>query len=144
MVAKVGVVVAEAEVVVVVAEAGGGWSGGGGRGGIGGNTNTINTATTDVNTATNTNKTPTNAATTKTTLTTTTSTSINTTDAFARGRRPSDFIVFECLEILMKHEARVYETAPRKGENLLTINTKTKRPRNYRVFGFFCFIIARA
>ena len=33
----------------------------------------------------------------------------------ARGRRPSAFIVFECLEILMKHEARVYEMASQKG-----------------------------
>ena len=33
----------------------------------------------------------------------------------ARCRRPSAFIVFECLEILMKHEARVYEMAPQKG-----------------------------
>ena len=29
----------------------------------------------------------------------------------ARGRRPSAFIVFECLEIPMKHEARVFEIA---------------------------------
>ena len=29
----------------------------------------------------------------------------------ARGRRPSAFIVFECLEIVMKHEARVFEIA---------------------------------
>ena len=27
----------------------------------------------------------------------------------ARGRRPSAFIVFECLETPMKHEARVFE-----------------------------------
>ena len=27
----------------------------------------------------------------------------------ARGRRPSAFIAFECLEIPMKHEARVFE-----------------------------------
>ena len=27
----------------------------------------------------------------------------------AGGRRPSVFVVFECLKILMKHEARVYE-----------------------------------
>ena len=33
----------------------------------------------------------------------------------ARGRRPSAFIAFECLEILMKHEARVYEMASQKG-----------------------------
>ena len=33
-----------------------------------------------------------------------------------RGRIPSAFIVFECLEILMKHEARaVYEMASQKG-----------------------------
>ena len=29
----------------------------------------------------------------------------------ARGRRPSAFIVFECLETLMKHEPRVFEIA---------------------------------
>ena len=29
----------------------------------------------------------------------------------ARGRRPSVFIVFECLETPMKHEARVFEIA---------------------------------
>ena len=31
----------------------------------------------------------------------------------ARGRRPSAFIVFECLETPMKHEARVFEIASR-------------------------------
>ena len=29
----------------------------------------------------------------------------------ARGRRPSAFIVVECLETPMKHEARVFEIA---------------------------------
>ena len=29
----------------------------------------------------------------------------------ARGRRPSAFIVSRCLEPLMKHEARVFDTA---------------------------------
>ena len=29
----------------------------------------------------------------------------------ARGRRPSAFIVFECFETPMKHEARVFEIA---------------------------------
>ena len=29
----------------------------------------------------------------------------------ARGRRPSAFIVFECLETPMRHEARVFEIA---------------------------------
>ena len=29
----------------------------------------------------------------------------------ARGRRPSAFIGFECLETPMKHEARVFEIA---------------------------------
>ena len=33
----------------------------------------------------------------------------------ARSRRPSVFVVFECLKILLKHEARVYEMAPQKG-----------------------------
>ena len=28
-----------------------------------------------------------------------------------RGRRPSAFIVFQCLETPMKHEARVFEIA---------------------------------
>ena len=32
-----------------------------------------------------------------------------------RGSGPSAFIVFECLETLMKHEARVYEMASPKG-----------------------------
>ena len=31
----------------------------------------------------------------------------------ARGRRPSAFIVFECLETLMKPYARVFEIASR-------------------------------
>ena len=49
----------------------------------------------------------------------------------ARRRRPSAFIVFECLEILMKHKARVYGMASQKGQpNLLTINTKTERHVN--------------
>ena len=29
----------------------------------------------------------------------------------ARGRRPSTFIVFECLETPMKHQERVFEIA---------------------------------
>ena len=29
--------------------------------------------------------------------------------------RPKAFIVFECLEILLKHKARVYELASQKG-----------------------------
>ena len=29
----------------------------------------------------------------------------------ARGRRPSAFLVFECFEAPMKHEARVFEIA---------------------------------
>ena len=33
----------------------------------------------------------------------------------ARHRRPSAFIVFECLETLMKLKARVYEMASQKG-----------------------------
>ena len=32
-----------------------------------------------------------------------------------RSSRPSAFIVFECLETLMKHEARAYEMASTKG-----------------------------
>ena len=32
-----------------------------------------------------------------------------------RSSRPSAFIVFECLETLMKHEARAYEMASPKG-----------------------------
>ena len=32
-----------------------------------------------------------------------------------RDGRPSAFIVFECLETLMKHEARVYEMVSQKG-----------------------------
>ena len=32
-------------------------------------------------------------------------------DLKARGRRQSAFIVFECLETPMKHEARVFEIA---------------------------------
>ena len=35
------------------------------------------------------------------------------TKALVRG--PSAFIVLECLGILMKHEARVYEMASQKG-----------------------------
>ena len=32
-------------------------------------------------------------------------------DLKAQGRRPGAFIVFECLETPMKHEARVFEIA---------------------------------
>ena len=32
-----------------------------------------------------------------------------------RGSGPNAFIVFECLETLMKHEAGVYEMASPKG-----------------------------
>ena len=32
-----------------------------------------------------------------------------------RGSRPSALIVFECLETLMKHEARVYRMDSPKG-----------------------------
>ena len=35
----------------------------------------------------------------------------------ARGRRPSAFIVFECLETPMKHEARVFEMASQSAPN---------------------------
>ena len=53
----------------------------------------------------------------------------------ALGLQPRAFIVFECWEILMKHEPRVYEMASQKGLIiLLTINTKTERPRKYSVF----------
>ena len=33
----------------------------------------------------------------------------------AQGRRPRAFIVFECLEIQMKHVARVHDMASLKG-----------------------------
>ena len=55
----------------------------------------------------------------------------------ARGPRPCVFIVFECLETPMKFMKLGFS----KGPNLLTINTKTERPRKYSVFVFFCFII---
>ena len=43
----------------------------------------------------------------------------------AGGRRPSAFIVFECLKTPMKHEARVFEIASQsciitKNEKILT------------------------
>ena len=42
----------------------------------------------------------------------------------ARGRGPSAFIVFGCLETSMKHEARVFEiTSPTK-ENYLKLSFK--------------------
>ena len=57
----------------------------------------------------------------------------------ALGLRPRAFIVFECLEILMKHEplGNGFSKAP----NLLTINTKIERPGKYSVFVFFCMCI---
>ena len=42
----------------------------------------------------------------------------------ARGRRPSAFIVFECLETPMKHEARVFEIASQSWIIKYTKNNK--------------------
>ena len=50
----------------------------------------------------------------------------------ARGRRPSAFIVFECLETPMKHEARVFEMASQSAPNCKQKNTKrTKESKNH-------------
>ena len=58
-----------------------------------------------------------------------------------RGSETSAFIVFECLETLMKHEARVYRMASPKGLIYFAINTKAKqRSCLYLVFAFLCFI----
>ena len=50
----------------------------------------------------------------------------------ARGRRPSAFIVFECLETPMKHEARVFEMASQSAPNCKQKKTKrTKESKNH-------------
>ena len=50
----------------------------------------------------------------------------------ARGRRPSAFVVFECLETPMKHEARVFEMASQSAPNCKQKKTKrTKESKNH-------------
>ena len=50
----------------------------------------------------------------------------------ARGRRPSAFIVFECLETPMKHETRVFEMASQSAPNCKQKKTKrTKESKNH-------------
>ena len=44
-----------------------------------------------------------------------------------RGSETSAFIVFECLETLMKHEARVYRMASPKGLIYLQYTQKQNR-----------------
>ena len=48
----------------------------------------------------------------------------------ARGRRPSAFIVFECLETPMKREARVFEIASQSKLKLRS----TKRNKIVKIF----------
>ena len=47
------------------------------------------------------------------------------------------FLVLECLETPMKHEARVYEMAPQKG---LISNKHKSKTKIMSVFGF-CFLL---
>ena len=50
----------------------------------------------------------------------------------ARGRRPSAFVVFECLETPMKHEARVFEMASQSAPDCKQKKTKrTKESKNH-------------
>ena len=52
-----------------------------------------------------------------------------------RGRRPRPFIVFECLETPVKHEARVFETASQSAPNCKQKkkkeNNRTKETKNH-------------
>ena len=68
----------------------------------------------------------------------------------ARGRRPSAFIVFECLETPMKHEARVFEMASQSAPNCKQKKTKENKKNKRKqkshkhvIFAFFCLINAQ-
>ena len=58
----------------------------------------------------------------------------------ARGCRPIAFIVFECLESPMKHEARVFEMASQSAPNCKQKKTKEQK---HVIFAFFCLISAQ-
>ena len=68
----------------------------------------------------------------------------------ARGLRPSAFIVFECLETPMKHEARVFEMASQSAPNCKQKKTKENKKNKRKqkshkhvIFAFFCLISAQ-
>ena len=66
----------------------------------------------------------------------------------ARGRRPSAFIVFECLETPMKHEARVFEIASQSKlklriekeiKSLKSMLIKIRFPNHRHGYDFLCY-----
>ena len=65
----------------------------------------------------------------------------------ARGRRPSAFIVFECLETPMKHEARVFDIASqsklklrrRKRNKIVKMLIKIRFPNHRHGYDFLCY-----
>ena len=67
----------------------------------------------------------------------------------AWGRRPRAFIVFECLETPVKHEARVFEMASESAPNgkqkkkRKQKNRRTQNSHKHVIFAFFCLISAQ-
>ena len=61
----------------------------------------------------------------------------------ARGRRPSAFIVFECLETPMKHDARVFEMASQSAPYCKQKNKRKQKSHKHVIFAFFCLISAQ-
>ena len=66
----------------------------------------------------------------------------------ARGRRPSAFIVFECLETPMKHEARVFEIASqsklklrsrKRNKIVKSMLIKIRFPNHRHGYDFLCY-----
>ena len=63
----------------------------------------------------------------------------------ARGRRPSAFIVFECLETPMKHEARAFEIASQSKlvekeiKSLKSMLIKIRFPNHRHGYDFLCY-----
>ena len=62
----------------------------------------------------------------------------------ARGRwhGPRAFIVLECLETPVKHEARVFEMASQWAPNCKQKNKRKQKSRKQFIFAFFCLIRA--
>jgi len=58
----------------------------------------------------------------------------------ARGRRPIAFIVYECLETPMKHEARVFEMASQSAPNCKQKETKEQKKAKITLACDFCFL----
>ena len=63
----------------------------------------------------------------------------------ARGRRPSAFIVFECLETPMKHEARAFSQSKLKLRSRKEIKSlkymliKIRFPNHRHGYDFLCY-----